>query len=233
MKVFTYYNFLNGNNDKDDIYLLNLWRQNWRYQGFEPVILNEYHAQQHPRFEAMRLKAANLPTINPPLYEQACYFRWLAYAQVGGGLVTDWDCFAYCHRKDMKLPLDNPPNVVRALQKHIPSLILGNATAMNHIIEGILNYDVTMKDLKEFGKPHVSDMHMFLNLAFPYNQNQQAVWNYGEEGWTHAPFVHFASAVMQNHLPKWKHIQDLRDWTRTLEEPRKEVGPESSRTRPG
>jgi hypothetical protein len=48
MKIYTYYENV-GMQDQEET--LSLWVKNWRKSGFEPVILNSYHARSHPRYE--------------------------------------------------------------------------------------------------------------------------------------------------------------------------------------
>ena len=48
--------------------------------------LNESDAMPHPYYHRWKSLFPRVPTVNPPLYEQACYLRWLVAA---GGLRTD------------------------------------------------------------------------------------------------------------------------------------------------
>lgn len=209
-KVFTYYSGT-GQNPYDDWQLLRLWQLNWAHFGFEPVILNEYIARKHPKYDKFNDRIKSYPTINPVDYERACYIRWLAFAQVNGGVCCDWDLFVY--EKPETLNYQTPPKVLQSYQEHVPSLVWGSRYAFEAIIDGIMDYEVGVQDTADFNKPHVSDMYMFYHQSLPY-KSKKLVKNFGESGWDTSPFIHFSSGSMKGHLPKHKHIQQLRNWVK-------------------
>ncbi len=55
--------------------------------GWYPQILAERDARKHPQFDKYKSRFEKFPTVNPQHYEIACYLRWLALSQVGGGKV--------------------------------------------------------------------------------------------------------------------------------------------------
>lgn len=218
MKIHTYYNPVPAVGLESALKLLLLWRENWTDKGFQPVVLNEYYARQHPLFDRFEMKIKRLPTVNPPDYERACYMRWLAMAQVGGGIMADYDLFIYeTHQR--KLPYlpekeRDLPSVPHSCQCHIPSLVYGNGKAFLSIVEAIMGYEVSHRDiLEERGEPHVSDMLILLNSGVAFDQSNFQVANYNDDaGWIAAPFTHFANVAMGDYKPRYQHIQKLRDW---------------------
>jgi hypothetical protein len=208
MKIYTYYEPVPGISLEDSTRLLLLWKENWKYFGREPVVLNEEIARKHPRFSEIYDKVSRLPTINPKGYDLSCYLRYLAMAVVGGGVMCDYDLFCYA---DYPFKTRATHTLV-SLQHHIPSLVFGTTQAFNRIIQAIFTYELSKKDVSESGIPHVSDMYMFLRgKDWPY-KGFETVKNHGDEGWMLAPFVHYANASMQGLQPRWRTIKQLRDW---------------------
>lgn len=207
--IYTYYTPLPNRSPEDEYRLILLWKKNWECAGFTPVVLNEWHARQHRLYERLSNRLATLPTVNLPEYERACYLRHLAYAQVGGGWCADYDVFCYGDVAKAIEGLKLPVSMLHILQQHVPSLMVGNAKAIERLILGIIDYKVDAKDTKEFGRPHVSDMHVLLNGGCQHHQHD-LVKNYGENGWESSTFVHYSSGSMQKLMPKWKHIPTLR-----------------------
>lgn len=185
--------------------LLLLWKQNWMHHGFTPIVLNEYHARKHPIYEAFEKRIANLPSINPHGYDRACYLRWLAYSVAGGGLCGDYDCFTYVGPK----MFGAPQGKLIGYQGHIPSLVHGTRKAMESVIKGIMDYQVSDKDL-ENNRPHVSDMQIFYHGGVKYTPGE-LVQNYGTQGWEKSDVVHFANVTVGNK-PKHEIIKQLRNW---------------------
>lgn len=208
MKIYTYHSNLAGNNPEHATKLLLLWKENWKHFGLEPIVLNEYIAREHPLFEAMNQKIGELPTINPPDYERACYLRYLAMSQVEGGLHSDHDLFCYVQPNFGK-----PTDKLVSFQTHIPSLLHGNKNAYEAAIAGIMAYQVSEKDLEGANQPHVSDMHMFLRGGIPFTSRNE-VRNYLDPGWEKSKFVHFSNGSTKpaGKSPRHLHIKQLRNW---------------------
>jgi hypothetical protein len=209
LNIFTYYNPAGGDIE-DDYRLLLLWKKNWEHFGYTPVVLSEFHARQHPLWNAFNSRIEKFPTINPIEYEKTCYHRYLAYRVAGGGLCSDWDLFAYVVRDLPK----TPPEKLVSYQGHVPSLIHGSDHAFDEIIRGMMNYEVSQKDIDpNYNRPHVSDMHILLRGDLQYEKKQQ-VKNYTEPGWEKAKFVHYSTGTMapNKRIPKHKFIQELRNW---------------------
>lgn len=80
---------------KEQSTLIDIWRRAWKAQGWEPIILTPKDAKAHPRYEELHAKFAAFPTINPKEYEVACFDRWIAMAQVGGGICVDYDVLPF------------------------------------------------------------------------------------------------------------------------------------------
>ncbi|OJJ49461.1 hypothetical protein ASPZODRAFT_150346 [Penicilliopsis zonata CBS 506.65] len=92
--VYTYYepNKGNGENEDADARMLLAWRRAWYAKGFRPVILSHAEAMDNQLYEAVqRIKQDPTKKFSPEL--ESDFFRWLAWGQMGTGLLADWRCF--------------------------------------------------------------------------------------------------------------------------------------------
>lgn len=211
MKLFTYHANVPGINLENEFKLILLWIEHHRKLGYEPVVLNEYIAKKEPRFEVFNEVIRVLPNINPPEYERACYLRWLAMAQIGGGIMMDYDCFIYDPKPIKKVPAVAALKSPICYQQYVPSLFSGNQNQFNHIVDIMIKYEVTEKDNVMNGRAHVSDMYMIENGTIPVDR-RDLVKNYGEPGWETAPAVHYSNGSMQpaGKMPRVQWIPKLR-----------------------
>ena len=65
--------------------LLLVWRRAWWAQGFRPVVLGRSEAMNNPLYESFQVKKL------PPQLE-ADLVRWLAWGQMGSGILANWLC---------------------------------------------------------------------------------------------------------------------------------------------
>lgn len=94
--IYTYYDANNRNvrYERDaDAKLLLAWRRAWYAQGFRPVILGRGEAMNNQVYEAVQKV-----NMSPEL--QADLFRWLAWGNMGSGLLADWRCFPMARYDD-------------------------------------------------------------------------------------------------------------------------------------
>lgn len=96
--IFTFYNEIDekykhtGMTDRADQDLLKLWKKKWTEAGWDPRILDMNDAKDHRRFKEFDKKLQQVPLHGPnTVYNQYCYYRWLAMAAVGGGWMSDYD----------------------------------------------------------------------------------------------------------------------------------------------
>ena len=66
--------------------LLLMWRRAWWAQGFKPVVLGRPEATNNPLYQATHRQSLNARL-------EADIIRWLAWAAMGGGILTDWLVF--------------------------------------------------------------------------------------------------------------------------------------------
>jgi len=97
MKIFTFYNQIDGFIAENETALIELWKKSWSQHGYEPVVISDTEAMKNPRFAEFDAHMSTLPTINGYKYEGACYKRWLAMEVVAEGpcLMSDYDVMCY------------------------------------------------------------------------------------------------------------------------------------------
>lgn len=98
-KIYTYYDDLRWAFQKD---LLDIWTDNWKSMGFEPLIVRKEDAMSHDLYKYFdeSLKKIHLKlyeTSNINSYISSCWHRWLAYATIAPSnesfYVSDYDVF--------------------------------------------------------------------------------------------------------------------------------------------
>lgn len=217
MKLYTYYTYVPNINPADELRLLNLWRRH-HSAVWEPFVLTEWHARQHPAFADFDARIRALPSVNPPEYERACYLRWLALAAVGGGFMSDYDVF---QRPGSMLPELTGAGLGRLqmFQRQSPSLVY----AARHICErlcmtirGIGDQLPALGQREINGKLHYSDQYAIEDIVATGEGEDwitlhNTVLGYMDEGWEKAVAVHFSNAAMmpRGKTPRWKHIPTL------------------------
>jgi hypothetical protein len=165
--------------------ILAIWERSWREAGFEPVILTEAHARKHPRCGELRAAFESKPTISPKGYEMACWLRWLAMSEVGGGFMTDYDVLPFGPVPGMReVDPDHRENFPIMLCVGVPCAVVGNSIQFDH---AIASFEMC-KPVTEQGQPHLSDMHAAQKLGFP---SLDICREYGKPGWKEAKLVHF------------------------------------------
>ena len=96
--IYTFYGTIDpsikhtGMTDSADERLLQVWKEKWTEAGWDARILNLDDAKRHPRFSEFDEKLQQIPLNGPnEYYNQLCYYRWLAMAEIGGGWMSDYD----------------------------------------------------------------------------------------------------------------------------------------------
>jgi len=216
MKLYSYYSDVPVIGAFDSLKLIALWRQHWTAAGWEPFVLNEWHARQHPRYAEFHSKLCVLPSVNPKEYEIACYLRWLALAQVGGGWMADYDVF------ETKAP-GAPPHwheltgaelgKIQIFQTPCcPCLVWCSADNAVQFLEQASTGQYGRREIN--GSAHYSDQYALEDLHMarvPWIEIRDMVKLWSDKGWETAPVVHYANAVCQpqGKTPRWQHIPGL------------------------
>lgn len=197
--VYTYYVKISEKQHAESLPMLAHWKRSWASRGWNPVVLGQHHAQSHPLFNVFNDRVKELPTINPAEYELACYHRWLAVAQMGGGFMTDYDVINYSYPA---APVSCPLRIHEAhpaLDEVTPSVVSGSQAGFERACAAFcatnhesLNYTVK-------GELHASDMIILQMLThtglYVFTRD---VRPYGDDEWKDASLVHYASRTTAN-----------------------------------
>lgn len=194
--VFTYYEPVAGLPSADG--LITLWRESWQKQGWEPIVLDESNAAQHPSYETFLKAVSRLPTINKPRYELACYLRHLAMAQGEGGLLVDYDVINRFFAPDMADGILNGRPLVILEPTRVPCAVLGTQQGFEDLCDLIYDYELKPTD-KAGNDAHISDMEIFRQTKLPCMAHCVEHLCSGEpkrdhlgDSWKRAPLIHFS-----------------------------------------
>lgn len=177
--------------------LIGLWKYTWEKRGWQTRVLGLSNAQANPRYAAFKDSVTSkTKSINPGDYDLMCWLRWLAFEQVGGGLMTDYDVINRSLTHDM-------------VQAGEPTVLEGSAYPRSESYSGCCVYEISkvpccvsadrdgaarivsgIIDMPKNDGAHYSDMYWFNAQPFP---SKPLCVEFHTQGWETAPAVHFAN----------------------------------------
>lgn len=139
--IFTYHERFNDADADTDTAeqlqrLRQLWSQEWRAAGWEPVVLTLETAQQHAEYDRFQVALDRLH-LHP--WNQALFRRWMAVSQAGGGWHVDSDVFPL-KRQDATLTatytstLTSTSTLMTLYQTVAPTMASGSAHAWSRTV---------------------------------------------------------------------------------------------------
>lgn len=200
MRVYTYHEPVEEMQDQTG--LIDLWKRSWEQHGWTPTILGEVHAAAHPEFEKYLEAVSRHPTVNPKNYELACYKRWLAMEQVGGGWMVDYDVINYGFK-----PVNHDDRLTLHSGNWCPCVSSGNKSAYKSAVVAFQTFEGPWEMYP--GTPHTSDQDILKNRPHLFDI-QASCLCYCEPGWEKMKLVHYSNGHMANHQPRHLHIPKLR-----------------------
>ena len=178
-----------------DAPLVELWRKLWADQGWTPVVLNMTDAIQHPLFPAVAARILQYPSVNDWRYESLCYYRWCAYARVGG-LCVDYDILP-----QKPFPPQSWPGFINGSKDIDPGFVAGGGEHYERFLQRILAY-------QPHGN-HVADQSIIKDNADLFTETFPFAQCYSNDRWQEFPLVHFANGLMQPYT-KISRIDQIR-----------------------
>ena len=208
--VYTFFQPVDGLNSADEKKLILLWKANWASAGWQPQVLNELDAVNHPLYSEYSEMVKKFPSINPGRYDYYCYMRWLAVAQSCEEPDTevamcDYDVFNYGFLSE-----SHTPGKMSLYQGFVPSLVMGDRTSFVNMCHRFM--ESRPEEWEEInGRPHTSDMFMLRDIvkASPDAFRRfRKVYNVHEPGWESATAVHYCNSVMNpaGLIPRFRHV---------------------------
>lgn len=165
--MYTYYG--KGLEVKDALQA-DAWKTSWKNAGWKPVVLDERHAQIHPRYATLKRAYQSLPLGDTPskrFEAESSLLRYLALAAVGGGYMTEPDVF------NVNVPppprCDWVPNggQFTTHDVFIPAMVTCDAASCLHVAEAFAT--APPADVKHAtGAAYVSDV-VFFSYFYQYD----------------------------------------------------------------
>jgi len=160
--------------------LLVLWQRSWDSFGWETQVLGMGHARAHPMFGEFDAHTRRFYSRNPGKYDSLCWLRWLAFAQAGGGVMTDYDTINRC-----LISQDIEPGApVIHESTRVPCCVSADQGGADDIVSEILKLQPPPE-----AKRHFSDMMFFQASRYPHDM---LCVELGHPGWETAKCVHFS-----------------------------------------
>jgi hypothetical protein len=171
-KVFTYFQDFGSKNSYLHLQLIDIFIKNWQEYDFQVEVLSEVDAKKSPLYKSFKKIVSAYPTVNSKQYEQACFLRWLALAEVGGTFLTDYDVMNFgFHAENYRHIISDHSytgnvRIINFDVGRVPCAVhVEGALEPNGLIAILSNKNLARKsETKINGLRHVSDMHMFANL---------------------------------------------------------------------
>ncbi|MDM8174790.1 hypothetical protein QT327_10545 [Olivibacter sp. 47] len=202
MKVYTYYHeifdSLHGNSDQKQ--LIEVWKENWRRNGWEPVVIGLSQAKENPKYESYLKCFSKFPSKNNKEYELACLLRWVAMEQIGEGFMSDYDVMSYGFNGHKE------GDLTFYSKNMVPCFAYGTKQGWSRLLELFMSYEPK-------GKDHVSDQTILVEYFDSFKFRKQYMCpEYNEEGnWYEYPLVHFPYARTDFYglSPRWKFVREF------------------------
>lgn len=166
--------------------MISLWTRSWRSFGWETLMLGMAEVRAHPFYRAFEAHVARFYSRNVGNYDNLCWLRWLAFAHVGGGVMTDYDVINRC-----LISQDIEPAAPTIHERtRVPCMVSADPAGANAIVDSILTTTPKWK------RDHFSDMSFFQASPFPH---VETCVEFGHERWEDAKCVHFS----RHSVHKW------------------------------
>jgi len=132
----------------DDALVLALWKDQWNQAGYDTIVLTMDNAKRHPRFEEIqqRLKTLEANVIaagNEVVFDASSFYRWMAMASAGGGLMSTYDTFPinYHHASTTETDAADLPHggTLTSFEAHVPSLLSGTDNEYQRVLTLLLD----------------------------------------------------------------------------------------------
>jgi hypothetical protein len=192
--VFAYRRKITGIDSQEVDEQIENWRKGWLSAGWNPIVLGERVATQHPQYMEVMARVASFPTTGNIEHVNAKFERWLALAVQGGGLLTEFDVLP---RMDFSPDKLQTGSGVQWLSGASSSALLAYAdmAGFEAFLASLMAY-APAADAKA-----VSDTTILENGFDGLSKPLDIVQDYGANGWRNAKCVHFHAKAVNKSLP--------------------------------
>lgn len=141
--------------------LIDICSKSWEKNGWEFRVLSEENATSHSFYSQYSEIVQKIPSINPKSYDYHCYMRWLAMANIGGGLMIDYDVMNRGITPELFENTFTNLDQLTIFQDHIPSVVYGTSIGYHSMCEQFCQIYLSNKCIESINnKLHTSDMIM-------------------------------------------------------------------------
>lgn len=177
MKIYTYYENINFKQQDE---LVELWKQSWKSNGFDPVVLSLEDAKKSPFYEEFveKIYPLVLHITEKPLnlYGVSCYLRWLAYStqwDVDSFLVSDYDIINQHFTSNQ---LNESKDTISFMDRLCPCLAYGTAEQFLSFCKDIIS--ITTTNLEQIKADYLKNKDRCYHDQNFLVLNQQRMENY-------------------------------------------------------
>jgi len=168
--------------------LMQRWKTSFESRGFSTQVLELADAEKHPAYAELKQIISEIPTINGPGFDAACFTRWLAFEKVTPGLFTDYDMINYSLTPE-QVPTGDMINLNAMC-------IYATKEGLTEFINRIRNYRLYLHS----DTPYLSDLDLFVRsytgVTYPLCDCA------GLPSEMTKPVVHFGNGYVK---PEWRH----------------------------
>lgn len=142
MNIYAFYEKINNEIDIEYQKIIEIWKNSWQSNGWNPIILTLEDSKKHPDFQNFYNVIDKYPSIHHKQYIDMCYLRWLAIANLGGWY-TDVDMINYGFK-----PIDYADQVVSCSHNICPTTIyMPKEKYQKYIVDSLKFYDFNDEDV--------------------------------------------------------------------------------------
>ena len=168
MKIYTYYQDIDFSAQQE---LIDLWKESWSRQGYEPIVLSLEDAKKHSYFETldteMRKIFKEITNTEIAEYGMSCWFRWLAYATQADEkfYVSDYDAI------NVNFPITEPSDKLHLIDNHVPFLASGTPTQFENLCKAFVEVSNQRIEILKQQANHYHDQEFFLYNFMPHEND--------------------------------------------------------------
>lgn len=199
--------------------LLDLWKANWRYYGWqvEVVDLEDARAADPERYAKWERAEALYMPGTPRDYPFRCYARWLT--MLGGGMMVDFDVFNYGLTPRMVEDIVNAAprdKVIHFSGDATPCAEYGTSAAFQKYCQVFDDFIEAPNPTTDYLRQHVHDLNILGANRHAWQPIKLCSLYPREDLWDRYPLTHFTHGQVK--YPRSTRIVKIRQFKRADQE---------------
>jgi hypothetical protein len=214
--------------DQSQWALIDVWKRSWAKAGWEPIIVQEHHLKEHPRFQFFNEHFRSKPTEYPVEYTTAAFMRWFGAYVIGAQynepvMLVDYDVINYGME-----PREPEPGKMEILCSEPPASIfmgavLGQPQNFLDMAELFVSWKPDELDFNhKAGCMHQDDLSFLVRCFHPppgdtarpkpdWLVKRPGCALYDYSSWRSEKLVHYGYQMKNNNYwPKHRYIEHIR-----------------------